>query len=115
MGTHVGNNVIIAAGAVCHGNLESDSVYGGNPAKRICSLQEYNERCASQYLDSAKAYAEELKKSSGKTPDVSEMYAGFLPLFGKQYSGYVKNNKYPVFSNVNELLEYTGKVNGNNK
>ena len=40
-GTSIGDNVIIGAGAVVSGKVESNSVYAGNPAKRICSINEY--------------------------------------------------------------------------
>lgn len=106
MGTHVGNNVIIGAGSVCHGVLESDSVYAGNPARRICSLEEYNKRCSEQYVRSAKEYASELQKSLGRVPEIDEMYDGFLPLFGRTYPGYIENDKHPIFSDVESLLNY---------
>ena len=41
MGTTIGNNVIIGAGSVVSGNLESNSVYAGNPAIKIMSLEEF--------------------------------------------------------------------------
>lgn len=106
MGTRVGDNVIIGAGAVCHGIIQSDSVYAGNPARRICSLEEYNKRCSKQYIDSAQEYAKELQKSLGRVPEINEMYDGFMPLFGKSYLGYTKNDIYPVFLNVESLLSY---------
>lgn len=105
MGTHVGDNVIIGAGSVCHGVLQSDSVYGGNPARRICSLETYNNRCAEQYLHSAKEYARELQNSLGRVPEINEMYDGFKPLFGRKYPGYVDCGKYPIFGDVESLLE----------
>ncbi len=37
----IGENVIIAAGSVVTKDVESNSVYGGNPAKKICSIDEY--------------------------------------------------------------------------
>jgi maltose O-acetyltransferase len=40
-GTVIGDNVIVGAYAVASGNIESNSVYAGNPAKRICSIGEY--------------------------------------------------------------------------
>lgn len=105
MGTHVGDNVIIGAGSVCHGTLESDSVYAGNPAKRICSLEEYNRRCSEQYIDSAKEYARELQKALGRVPEINEMYDGFMPLFGRTYPGDVESGKYPIFEDVESLLK----------
>ncbi len=43
-GTIIGNNCIIGAGSVIKGDLQSDSVYAGNPCKRICSVREYLEK-----------------------------------------------------------------------
>lgn len=39
--TTIGNNVIIGAGSVVKGVINSNSVYAGNPAKYICSIEEY--------------------------------------------------------------------------
>ena len=44
-GSSIGDNVIIGANSVVTGKVERDSVYAGNPAKRIMSLEEfYNKR-----------------------------------------------------------------------
>ena len=40
-GTHIGENSIIAAGAVVHGNIPSNEVWGGVPAKFIMSVDSY--------------------------------------------------------------------------
>jgi len=40
-GTVVEDNVIIGAGAIVSGKVESDSVYAGNPARKIMSLDDY--------------------------------------------------------------------------
>lgn len=39
--TRIGNNVIIGAGSVVTHDVRSNSVYAGNPAKYICSFEEY--------------------------------------------------------------------------
>lgn len=44
-GVVIGDNVIIGAGAIVNRSLSSNSVYAGNPAKYICSLDEYLKRC----------------------------------------------------------------------
>lgn len=44
MGANIGDNVIIDAGSVVSGNVESNSVYAGNPAVKICSLQECHKK-----------------------------------------------------------------------
>lgn len=40
-GTTIGDNVIVGAGSVCRGNLESGFIYSGNPAVKICKLDEW--------------------------------------------------------------------------
>lgn len=40
-GVTIGDDVIIGAGAVVTCSVESNSVYAGNPARRICSTDEY--------------------------------------------------------------------------
>lgn len=43
-GVNIGNNVLIAAGAVvCH-SIPNDVVVGGNPARILCTLNEYYHR-----------------------------------------------------------------------
>ena len=41
----VGDNVIIGAGAVVTKNVQSNSVMGGNPAKYLCSVEDYCAKC----------------------------------------------------------------------
>lgn len=43
-GTIINDNVIIGAGSIVCGNIEGDSVYAGNPAKRICSISEFYDK-----------------------------------------------------------------------
>ncbi|MBS1401773.1 MAG: acyltransferase [Oscillospiraceae bacterium] len=42
--TRIGDNVIIGAGSVVTGDVPSDSVYAGNPARLICTFQEYQKK-----------------------------------------------------------------------
>lgn len=43
-GTVIGNNCIIGGGAVVKGKLEANSIYCGNPAKRIGLIEDYANR-----------------------------------------------------------------------
>ena len=54
MGTHIGNNVIVGAGSVVSGNFPDNVVIAGNPAKIICSLEQYYQK----NLDRFEEYAE---------------------------------------------------------
>jgi acetyltransferase-like isoleucine patch superfamily enzyme len=47
-GSIIGNNVIIGAGSVIRGVIKNNSVYIGNPAKSIATIQEYAEKCKSR-------------------------------------------------------------------
>lgn len=41
----IGNNCVIAAGSIVTRDVPDNTVYGGNPAKMICTLDEYAEKC----------------------------------------------------------------------
>lgn len=43
-GTRIGDNVVVGAGSVVAHDLESDAVYAGNPARKICTIDEYREK-----------------------------------------------------------------------
>lgn len=43
-GTTIGDNVIVGAGSVVKGNLEKNSIYAGNPARKIGSIESYTEK-----------------------------------------------------------------------
>ena len=42
--TRIGDNVVIGVNSVVTHDLPSNGVYAGNPAKRICSFDEYKEK-----------------------------------------------------------------------
>ena len=42
--TRIGDNVVIGAGSVVTHDIPSNSVYAGNPAKFICSFDEYRKK-----------------------------------------------------------------------
>jgi len=72
MGTHIGDNVIIGAGSVVSGIIEENAVYAGNPAKKICSLEEHYKRLKDYFEDSAYCYLTR-QKVRGGIPNLEEM------------------------------------------
>lgn len=44
-GVSIGPNSIVGAGSLVRKDVEPNSVYAGVPARRICSLEEYAEKC----------------------------------------------------------------------
>lgn len=73
MGAEIGDNVIIGAGSIVHGKIESDSVYAGNPAKKICSLEEYTNKNLNRQLESALVWANSFIEAFGRIPTIGEM------------------------------------------
>ncbi len=49
-GTKMGNNIIVGAGSVVKGELKSNSVYAGVPAKYICSIDEYKNKNKEKFM-----------------------------------------------------------------
>lgn len=43
-GTTIGDNVIVGAGSVVRGDIPSNSVWGGAPARQLCSLEDFYQR-----------------------------------------------------------------------
>lgn len=55
----IGNNCILGAGAVLTKSMPDNTVYAGNPAKFICSIEEY----ADKMLKNTTKYPRELEKN----------------------------------------------------
>ncbi len=60
-GVTIGDNVLIAAGSVVTKSIPSNVVVGGNPAKYICSIEEYIEK-NKKYNTDSKGLSYEKKK-----------------------------------------------------
>ena len=43
-GVTIGDNVLVAAGSIVTKSIPSNTVVAGNPAKKVCSIEEYIER-----------------------------------------------------------------------
>lgn len=72
-GAHIGDNVIIGANAVVSGNVDSNSVYAGNPARKIMSLEEFKNKRVKRQLDEAVKYVLSYEKRFGKYPEESKL------------------------------------------
>ena len=80
-GTTIGNNTIIGAGSVVTGGgYPSDCVLAGNPARVICSLDEYREKRQKAQLSEAVEMVREYEKVYGKVPP-KEVLAEFFWIF----------------------------------
>lgn len=101
MGAHIGNNVIVGAGSVVHGNVPGDVVIAGNPARVICTLDEHLEKRRKRTACEALMVARTYIKHYGKRPTEHDM-RHFKELFGGDTKSCKKWNNYEEFLNEAE-------------
>ena len=75
----IGDNVIIGAGSLVTKNCESNSVYAGNPARRIMSLEEYYNKRKNVYIEEAKKVVEKIETFSEE--EKNKALREYAPLF----------------------------------
>ena len=79
-GVTVGDNVIIGANSLVNKNLEPNSVYAGNPAKYLMSLEEYKEKREKKQEQEAIELIKEYYKKNNEYPP-KELLREFFWLF----------------------------------
>lgn len=123
MGTHIGSNSIVGAGSVVKGNFPDNVVIAGNPARVICTLDEYLTKRKARTLKEAKIYIESFKDKYGYYPD-SKHCGPFFALYedrdtfdyendprlfcnGDNHNEIVEDFKRskPIFSNYNYFID----------
>ena len=57
-GVNIGNNVVVGANSVVTRDVPDNCVVAGNPAKVLCTLDEYKEK-TNKYFDAEKVFSEE--------------------------------------------------------
>lgn len=77
-GVTIEDHVLVAAGSVVTKSLRSGGVYGGNPAKYICSLDEYEAKNLKFNLSSKKLSRAEKKRLLTTTPDEKFLSKDFI-------------------------------------
>ncbi len=80
MNTEIGDNVIIGAGSIVSGKIDSNSVYAGNPAKRIISMDDYINKRRSRMLKDAQEIVRCYHRRFNKFPD-KELLPSYFWLF----------------------------------
>lgn len=99
-GSIIGDNIIIGAGSIVSGNLLSNSVYAGNPAKRIMSIEDfYKKRCNLQ-ISEAVDIAREYFKRTGNIPDENIL---------REYFFIYKNRNEKLSDREIKLIKGTGR------
>ena len=84
-GTTIEDNVIIGAHSVVSGHIKGDSVWGGVPAKRLCSLKQYRDKRAAAQVVEAKEYVRLFRKRWGRDPKPDEIREYFMLFIDKEH------------------------------
>lgn len=89
-GTQIGNNVIVGAGAVVHGIIPDNTVWAGNPAKQICTLEEFKIKREKRYEEGAVILANSIIQKMHRKPSYEEMrmYIGLFCPRTEEYKHY---------------------------
>lgn len=119
----IGNNVIIGAGSVVTSDCLSDSVYAGNPAKRVMSIEDYFQKRKEKQLQEACELARQYYKKYMKRPS-EDVFSEYFMLFSSktpENEAYIEqmklcqnydetlrviNNNQPLFTCFDEFLNY---------
>lgn len=124
-GTTIGNNVIIGARSVVKGNVPSNTVWAGVPAKQICTLEELYKRRFDCRIAEAVNRREHIKTTYHRNPTIEEMgffaflflqrtEKNYLYIQNYDFNG-IKNNKrikelffstIPLFESFDDFLNY---------
>ena len=72
-GVIIGENCIVGAGSVVTKSLKPNGVYAGNPAKYICSLEEYKQKC----VENHKKYNKNFIKSENRQERILSLLEGY--------------------------------------
>lgn len=92
MGVKIGNNCIIAAGSVVTKDFPNNVVIGGNPARDICTIEEYYEKRYAATVDEAKMYAKVIYERTGRKPTLNEMGKAFAWLYLPRENRIIEKN-----------------------
>lgn len=123
----IGDNVIIGACSVITKDIPSNSVVAGNPARIICSLDEFYKKNKQAFLDNLIYEAKIFKEHNGRLPRIEEtgyFMISFIERNHNNYNNYCKLNfsgnnmemvkkaffeTKPIFKNYNEYCEFLNK------
>lgn len=79
-GVRIGDHVIIGAGSVVTKDCEANSVYAGNPARKVCTLEAYYQKRQAQQFPEAKELALRYRARLGTMPPM-EVFSEYFQLF----------------------------------
>lgn len=124
-GVTIGDNCVVAAGAIVTKDIPSNSVVAGSPARVICTLEEYYEKRKNICIQEAFEYARSIVDRYKRIPNIEDFHEEFVlftngsnisshkpwmitQLGGKEnYNIWCKEHKAP-YNSFDEFLEAAG-------
>jgi acetyltransferase-like isoleucine patch superfamily enzyme len=79
-GVTIGNNVVIGASSLVNRDIPDNTVYAGNPAKFIMTIDDYYKKRLTKYVDEAMELAVTYYERFHKKPPI-ELFHEFFPTF----------------------------------
>ena len=79
-GVTIGDNVVIGAGSVVTSDCESNSVYAGNPARKIMTIEQYRAKRRGKQFEEASVLVGEYRNRHGSNPP-ADILSEYLMLF----------------------------------
>ena len=107
----IGDNTIIGAYSVVSGKVEANSVYAGNPARKICSILEYYEKIKNRQVDDACEIYRHYKNNFKKQPPI-EIFHEYFYLFSDRDDDFLPDifeKKFRDHGNYEETVKYFQK------
>lgn len=83
-GSIIEDNVVVGAHAVVSGLVDHDSVWGGVPARRICSLEHYRKKRLTAQIAEGKMYVHCFRERYGRDPRKDEIPEYFMLFCGDE-------------------------------
>lgn len=113
--TTIGNNVIIGAGSIVSGKIDDDSVYCGNPAKKIMSIDEFYKKVKCRQKKDVENIKNCLNISSINKNNYEKELFEYFYIF-KDYSSFNKHELMQIYNtgNYKEII-FKMKENSNVK
>ena len=119
MGSNIGDNVIIGAGSVVSGRIPSNTVCAGNPAKIICSLDQFLVKGRTRFEESARCYYAGIKRKKQNVTEEDmiiyrslfteksemERYSAYGKFCGVENEKIINMENYRKYKTFNDFME----------
>ena len=83
-GVEIGDNTIVALGAVITKNTPPNSVVAGAPARVVCSLEDYYKKRKEKSVEEALEYAASVLDRKGRMPRITELSEEWVHFLTKE-------------------------------